>query len=66
MGRATVYLARAHDFEATNAAYRHRAPADPPARTSVVKALVVLGSLVEIEVVATASPPQQPAETARP
>ncbi|WP_324716823.1 RidA family protein [Carboxydochorda subterranea] len=56
VARVTVYLARASDFEAMNAAYRGFFPSDPPARTTVVTGLVVPQALVEIEAVAAPDP----------
>jgi 2-iminobutanoate/2-iminopropanoate deaminase len=47
-----VYLTRAEDFAAMNAAYRAFWPADPPTRTTVITGLVVPGALVEISMVA--------------
>lgn len=48
--RCTVFLTRASDFQAMNGVYREFFPKDPPARsTVVVAALVVPAALVEIE-----------------
>jgi 2-iminobutanoate/2-iminopropanoate deaminase len=51
--RCTVFLTRASDFQAMNTVYRTYFPKDPPARsTVVVAALVVPSALVEIECMA--------------
>ena len=51
--RCTVFLTRASDFQAMNGVYRTFFPKDPPARsTIVVAALVVPNALVEIECMA--------------
>ena len=48
--KCTVFLTRAADFQAMNGVYRTFFPKDPPARsTIVVAALVVPNALVEIE-----------------
>ena len=50
-----VYLTRAADFQAMNAAYRAFWPADPPTRTTVITGLVVPDGLVEISMIAVPS-----------
>ncbi len=51
--RCTVFLTRAADFQNMNRAYREFFPKDPPARsTVVVAALVVPNAIVEIECMA--------------
>lgn len=48
--RCTVFLTRAADFQGMNGVYREYFPKDPPARSTViVAALVVPAALVEIE-----------------
>jgi enamine deaminase RidA (YjgF/YER057c/UK114 family) len=48
----TVYLARASDFGAMNAAYAGWWGADPPTRTTVIADLVLPGALIEMSMVA--------------
>src|SRR5688500_12211649 len=48
----TVYLTTAADFQAMNAAYRAFWPNDPPTRTTVIRALVMPGALIEISMIA--------------
>lgn len=56
--RCTVFLTRAADFPAMNVVYRQYFPANPPARsTVVVAALVVPSALVEIECMAVMPKP---------
>jgi 2-iminobutanoate/2-iminopropanoate deaminase len=51
--KCTVFLTRASDFQGMNRVYREFFPKDPPARsTVVVAALVVPAALVEIECIA--------------
>lgn len=51
--KCTVFLTRAADFQGMNQVYREFFPNDPPARsTVVVAALVVPAALVEIECMA--------------
>lgn len=52
--KATAWLADAADFAAFNAAYRELFPGRPPARSTVVSALLIPGARVELEVVAYA------------
>jgi 2-iminobutanoate/2-iminopropanoate deaminase len=54
-----VWLRRAEDFAAFNAAHAERFPVDPPAR-STVRADLMVDALVEIEAVA-----QRPASNSR-
>jgi reactive intermediate/imine deaminase len=50
IAKCTVFLADVKDFQAMNAVYREFFPTDPPARTTVgVAGLVVPGALIEIE-----------------
>ena len=56
--KCTVFLTRVTDFQAMNGVYRTFFPKDPPARsTIVVAALVVPNALVEIECVAAVPKP---------
>ncbi len=51
--RCTVFLTRASDFQGMNRVYREFFPKEPPARsTVVVAALVVANALVEVECMA--------------
>ncbi len=50
--KATVWLTDAGDFAAFNAAYQEYFSALPPARSTVISALVIPGALIEIEVLA--------------
>jgi 2-iminobutanoate/2-iminopropanoate deaminase len=50
--KTTVWLTDPTDFPAFNAAYREHFGAHPPARSTVVSALLVPGARVEIEAVA--------------
>lgn len=50
--KASVWLAEARDFAAFNEMYRVHFALRPPARSTVVSALVVPGAKVEIEVMA--------------
>ena len=51
--KCTVFLTRASDFQGMNRVYREFFPKDPPARsTVVVAALVVPAAIVEIECMA--------------
>lgn len=50
--KASVWLTEPSDFAAFNAAYRELFPERPPARSTVVSALLIPGARVEIEVVA--------------
>lgn len=52
--KATAWLTDPSDFAAFNAAYREFFPERPPARSTVVSALLIPGARVEIEVVAYA------------
>ena len=59
-----VYLTRAEDFAAMNEVYTTFFPKDPPARTTVVAALVLPGALVEMSAVAV--PNGSPREVVHP
>ena len=50
--KVNVWLTDAADFPAFNAAYRECMPATPPARSTVVSALVIPGTRVEIDAIA--------------
>ncbi|TJY55402.1 RidA family protein [Sinimarinibacterium sp. CAU 1509] len=50
--KATAWLTEPSDFAAFNAAYREFFPERPPARSTVVSALLIPGARVEIEAVA--------------
>ena len=53
--RCTVFLTRTADFQAMNGVYREFFPKDPPARSTVaVAGLVVQGAVIEIECIAAA------------
>lgn len=52
VAKTTIWLTRAEDFAAFNAAYAARFDEPYPARATVVSALAVPGALVEIEAVA--------------
>ena len=55
IAKCTVFLTDVKDFQAMNAAYREFFPANPPARTTVaVAGLVVEGAVIEIECIAAA------------
>ena len=50
IAKCTVFLADVKDFQAMNGVYREFFPTDPPARTTVgVAGLVLPGALIEIE-----------------
>lgn len=50
IAKCSVFLTDVKDFQAMNTVYREFFPTDPPARTTVaVAALVVPGALIEIE-----------------
>ena len=50
IAKCTVFLADVKDFQAMNGVYREFFPTEPPARTTVgVAGLVVPGALIEIE-----------------
>jgi len=58
VAKCTVFLTDAANFQAMNTVYREFFPTDPPARSTVaVAALVVPGALIEIE--CTAAAPQK-------
>lgn len=50
--KATVWLTNGGDFAAFNEVYRTYFSALPPARSTVISALVIPGALIEIEVLA--------------
>ena len=53
--KTTVFLANLDDFQAMNGVYKEFFPTEPPARTTVgVAGLVVPGALIEIECIAAA------------
>jgi 2-iminobutanoate/2-iminopropanoate deaminase len=52
--KCTVFLLDIGDFDAMNEAYGAMFPKDPPARSTVAVAALVLGARVEIECIATA------------
>lgn len=53
IAKCTVFLTDVANFQAMNGVYREVFPTDPPARTTVaVAALVVPGALIEIECIA--------------
>ena len=55
VAKCTVFLTDAANFQEMNKAYREFFPTDPPARSTVaVAALVVPGALIEIECTAAA------------
>jgi 2-iminobutanoate/2-iminopropanoate deaminase len=55
VAKCTVFLTDAANFAAMNQVYREFFPTDPPARSTVaVAALVVPNSLIEIECIAAA------------
>jgi 2-iminobutanoate/2-iminopropanoate deaminase len=55
IAKCTVFLTNVADFQAMNGVYREFFPANPPARTTVaVAGLVVQGALIEIECLAAA------------
>ena len=55
IAKCTVYLTNVADFQAMNQVYREFFPANPPARTTVaVAGLVVEGAVIEIECIAAA------------
>ena len=55
IAKCSVFLADVKDFQAMNGVYREFFPNDPPARTTVgVAGLVVPGALIEIECTAAA------------
>jgi 2-iminobutanoate/2-iminopropanoate deaminase len=55
VAKCTVFLADVKDFQAMNQVYREFFPKDPPARSTVaVAALVVPNALIEIECMAAA------------
>ena len=55
VAKCTVFLTDAANFQAMNKVYREFFPTDPPARSTVaVAALVLPGSLLEIECIAAA------------
>ena len=55
MAKCTVFLTNVADFQAMNQVYREFFPANPPARTTVaVAGLVVEGAVIEIECIAAA------------
>lgn len=56
VAKCTVFLTDAANFQAMNKVYREFFPTDPPARSTVaVAALVLPGSLLEIECIAAVS-----------
>ena len=57
VAKCTVFLTDAANFQGMNKVYREFFPTDPPARSTVaVAALVLPGSLLEIECIAAAKP----------
>ena len=55
ISKCTVFLTDVKDFQGMNGAYREFFPSNPPARTTVaVAGLVVEGALIEIECIAAA------------
>jgi 2-iminobutanoate/2-iminopropanoate deaminase len=50
--KSTCFLASLDDFEAFNDVYTTAFPSEPPARSTVEVAALVLGALVEIDLVA--------------
>ena len=55
MVKCTVFLTDVKDFQAMNQVYREFFPANPPARSTVaVAGLVVAGAVIEIECIAAA------------
>jgi 2-iminobutanoate/2-iminopropanoate deaminase len=55
VAKCTVFLTDAANFAAMNQVYREFFPTDPPARSTVaVAALVVPNALIEIECIAAA------------
>ena len=55
IAKCTVFLTSVADFQAMNQVYREFFPANPPARTTVaVAGLVVEGAVIEIECIAAA------------
>ena len=55
ISKCTVFLTDVKDFQGMNGVYREFFPANPPARTTVVvAALVVEGAVIEIECIAAA------------
>jgi reactive intermediate/imine deaminase len=53
--KCTVFLTDVKDFQAMNGVYREFFPKDPPARSTVaVAGLVVAGAVIEIECIAAA------------
>ena len=55
VAKCTVFLTDVANFQAMNGVYREFFPTDPPARTTVaVAGLVVQGALIEIECIAAA------------
>lgn len=55
MVKCTVFLTDTQDFQAMNQVYREFFPKDPPARSTVaVAGLVVQGAVIEIECIAAA------------
>ena len=55
IAKCSVFLTNVADFQAMNGVYREFFPANPPARTTVaVAGLVVQGALIEIECLAAA------------
>src|SRR5688500_13254807 len=57
MVKCTVFLTDVKDFQGMNQVYREFFPKDPPARSTVaVAGLVVPGAVIEIECIAAAKP----------
>jgi reactive intermediate/imine deaminase len=55
ISKCTVFLTDVKDFQAMNGVYREFFPSNPPARTTVaVAGLVVEGAVIEIECIAAA------------
>jgi reactive intermediate/imine deaminase len=55
VAKCTVFLTDVANFQAMNGVYREFFPTDPPARTTVaVAGLVVAGALIEVECIAAA------------
>jgi 2-iminobutanoate/2-iminopropanoate deaminase len=56
--KASVYLAVFSDFSEMNEVYRQRMPVPPPTRTTV-GAVLPVGVLVEIDVIAVGNGPEE-------
>ena len=56
VAKCTVFLADIRDYKAMNEVYKTYLPKNPPARTTVAVAALVLGARVEIECIAARRP----------